>query len=543
MAEPTDQTVVRPEVMMLEGLLDEIAAGRLRVPRFQRPFVWGPEQMLELFDSIERGYPIGSILVWETTADVPSLEVLAGIPIPAPPSGGTVSYLLDGHQRLSTLFGALGNQEPAPGAYRGDWEIYRRLGESDHKGIRFQHWHRGGEPPGGLLPLTSVLRTMDFLGFARRLARNPDIADPDALVDEAEAFAMRIKSYKIAVIRLTGGSLSHAVEAFARLNSGGRQITPYEMVSALTYRPDRSHTFADRLLDIGQGTAVGGFGVFDLELIFRTVVALSGTDDVEDLRWADFAADVDTRLDDLAVRADAALTRTVEFLRYEAGVPDATLLPYPLQMLLLAIFFDRVPYPQRHEIRTLVRWFWATSWGGGLTSSRSMEFTAALHDMRYGVPEHTSVSSIGQVQPMPTDFERDDGRLRAYLVWEMREFPQRVGIDGEPIDMTALPGRAVLSGYNPIMKGGSNGPENWLMIPRRFRTYLGTTLRELPAKQLRRVVVSHGIPADALAHLMAGNAPAFLRARRAFLAERERAFMHEMGVEPSPLDAPDGHDA
>ncbi|GAA0377240.1 hypothetical protein Acor_30640 [Acrocarpospora corrugata] len=49
-----------PEIHYLEEILARISSGELRVPRFQRPFAWGPEQMLDLFDSIERGIPSGA---------------------------------------------------------------------------------------------------------------------------------------------------------------------------------------------------------------------------------------------------------------------------------------------------------------------------------------------------------------------------------------------------------------------------------------------------------------------------------------------------
>ena len=35
------------------------------LPAIQREFVWKPEQIVQLFDSIMRGYPISSFLFWE----------------------------------------------------------------------------------------------------------------------------------------------------------------------------------------------------------------------------------------------------------------------------------------------------------------------------------------------------------------------------------------------------------------------------------------------------------------------------------------------
>jgi hypothetical protein len=542
MGDPNGQGVVKPEVVMLESLLDDLAAGRLRVPRFQRPFVWEPEQMLDLFDSIERGYPIGSILVWETTTAVPSLDVVGGIDIPPPPQDTSVAYLLDGHQRLSTLFGSL-VKRPAP-AYDGSdaqWQIFRRLGQTQHAGVRFQHWQDEGDPPATLLPLQAVLRTMDFLSYARRLARTVTDSDvADGLVDEAERLAQEIKSYKIALIRLVGGSLSHAVEAFARLNSGGRQITPLNMVSALTYRPDTVLSLSDQIDVIRSGIAAGGFGDLPAETVFQTIVALTDEFDVWDARWADFSREVENRLTDLLARAESAITRAVQFLRYEAGVPLVDVLPYPLQLVLLAAFFDRVPYPGQEQVRELVRWFWGTSWSNLLRSVRSFDTWAQLATMRDGVLVHelSGALAVGRPRPFPAVFDPDHPRVRAYLLWEIREFGQRLDLEGGTIDVVDLLAKSGMAIFRPVFGVGSGGhTADRIVLPAVAGSPVRQQLRDLPVRELQQLAGSHGIPAEALAHLLTGDAIAFVRSRAAFLAERERTFMADMGVEPSPVDA------
>jgi Uncharacterized conserved protein len=84
-----EEFTIKPEVLLLEQLLEEVRSGRLRIPRFQRPYVWQPHQMLDLFDSIERGYPIGSILIWETSLRLPTLDQVAGIDVPPAPRGSS----------------------------------------------------------------------------------------------------------------------------------------------------------------------------------------------------------------------------------------------------------------------------------------------------------------------------------------------------------------------------------------------------------------------------------------------------------------------
>jgi hypothetical protein len=548
MGDQNEQGVVKPEVVMLETLLVDITAGRLRVPRFQRPFVWERGQMLDLFDSIERGYPIGSILTWETHALIPSLDTVAGIEIPSRRDDGPVSYLLDGHQRLSTLFGTLIKRPgPRDSSADGKWRIYRSLGPGTPRSrTKFQHWPSDTEPPITLLPMQAVLRTMDFLGYARKLSRGVEDADEaDALVDEAEQLAQQIKSYKIAVIRLVGGNLSHAVEAFARLNSGGREITAQDMVSALTYRPESVYSLSDRIDTIRRGIAASGFGALHRDLIFQAVVALGEADNTVNTRWSDFATDISGRLDDVVARADVAIARAVQFLRYEAGVSHTSLLPYQLQVVLIAVYLDRLPHPDRLQARALVRWFWATSWSGTLHSTAAFAYQANLVRVRdpRAFKDPVDEDFVGPATGFPASFDADHGRVRAYLSWELREFGQRLALDGQVVDAADLYTRSGPAAYRMIIEDGPWAPENAIMLASSPGVGVQDALRALPPRQLREVIVSHGIPADALAYLFAGDGAAFMKVRRAFLEARERAFMQEMGVEPPPIENYEADDA
>ncbi len=57
-------SISAPQIIPIYDLIDRVASGELRIPRFQRPYVWSPEDMIGLFDSIFNGYPIGSLLIW-----------------------------------------------------------------------------------------------------------------------------------------------------------------------------------------------------------------------------------------------------------------------------------------------------------------------------------------------------------------------------------------------------------------------------------------------------------------------------------------------
>jgi len=80
-------------------LLDDIRIKDLVLPEFQREYVWSREQAKQLMVSLFKGYPVGSLLFWKTD-DPPELKNLDELPEKL----GTVQIILDGQQRLTTLY-------------------------------------------------------------------------------------------------------------------------------------------------------------------------------------------------------------------------------------------------------------------------------------------------------------------------------------------------------------------------------------------------------------------------------------------------------
>ena len=74
--------------------VDDATQGTLNVPEFQRKYVWRASKVVDLVDSLWRGYPIGTLLLWESTYDSPQTAL------------GTQSgklWIVDGQQRVTSL--------------------------------------------------------------------------------------------------------------------------------------------------------------------------------------------------------------------------------------------------------------------------------------------------------------------------------------------------------------------------------------------------------------------------------------------------------
>ena len=540
MSQPTSDISVKPEIELLEDLLSEVANGRLRVPRFQRPFVWRPEQMLDLFDSIERGYPIGSILIWETSMAIPSLDEVGGLEVPPRPTNTAISYILDGHQRISSLYGSL--LRP-PNAARSSsqkdwmWWIYRVLGDRDQSGNSFRNWKFEVDPPYSYLPVRSLLRTMDFLTFARDLQERADSEiDVDALVSEAEQLAQKVKSYKVAVIRLVGGSLGHAVEVFSRLNSSGQGMTPDQMVSALTYGAGSPDSLAEQIESMLESLSSLGFGRIQSMTVFQAILAIAGEEDIQRARWDVLARRVKGKLADAVSRTEVALNQAVEFLMKDAGVPLARLVPYNAQLVLITAYFGENPNPSKGELHELQRWFWLTSWSGYFAGANTTQIKNALLEMQDFARCGTFPGVVDQApRQFPDRFDTRSARVRALLLWQLSEFREPIDTTGQTIDIVRILDRVDTQAYRHVVPQGrplASSPANRLVMPTRPHVSVKRAITSVEAGLRERFCASNGIPSSALEALERNDDEAFLRLRAEYLAEREQSFMRSWGANP-----------
>jgi 5-methylcytosine-specific restriction endonuclease McrA len=105
------------------GLLNQIADEEIVLPAIQRDFVWTEAQTATLLDSIMRGYPIGIALLWETYNDIQyrlfERDFRSGTvhSYRDNPDGRRLRVVLDGQQRLQSLYIALHGKRDGRTAY------------------------------------------------------------------------------------------------------------------------------------------------------------------------------------------------------------------------------------------------------------------------------------------------------------------------------------------------------------------------------------------------------------------------------------------
>jgi hypothetical protein len=533
-----DTPIVKPEVVFIEQLLDDISLGKIRIPNFQRPFVWKPSDMLELFDSIYKGYPIGSLLFWESTEQLMTRPEVGPMQVPDRETR-PLAYILDGQQRLATLFGTLRlPKEAAKGPKQDEWCWWIWF---DLKEQVFLHIPRmeSSAPEAWLIPLRSILKTVDFLEEARRIqAECPDEAP--GFIEEAERLAQKLKNYKLAITTIQGGRLDQAVQIFSRLNSLGQRVTPDQMVSALTYREDgETQPLANHIDDILERLSDYHFGNIRRMTVFRAILAAAGKD-VHRSEWEEIARSLGSDLPGAAEKAKDALWGATRFLYEELGVPGDRLLPYNNQLLLLSEFFCHCPEPSSQQNETLKKWFWLSSLSSWLASVNPTQLNLALKDMREfatNARQELPLQSFeALVRPFPNSYDLRSARVRALLIFMLTLKPLNPD-DGAPVENEQILHELDQRGlpemfYRPPQRALASSPANRLLVGRNAKRSVRERLRSFPEERRSHVLQSHGISLEAYQALRQNKAQDFIEDRANTLAQLEGSFIRQLGIRP-----------
>ena len=527
------RTEVVPEVVFLGKLVERVAAGKIRVPQFQRPFVWKQPDLIALLDSVRLGFPIGSILVWDTEQKIESGSRIGPVDI-SPRPEGLVGYLLDGQQRVSTLVGTLRLPSDAdPTVDQIDWGVYYDLDEREF--VRRQE-----ESPGPrYFPVRSLLDTAAFFNAGRHLSSDGDPVVAQRRLGEADRLANAFRDYQLPLIHIREADLESAVTVFARLNRTGRKMAADEMVSALTYQEGQFH-LAGMLSGFKSELGKRGFGNLDRVFLLRSVLAALDRD-IYAKDWADLMVKpaVREKLPEAFDAAARGIRLALDLLK-GLGVTSDRLLPYGLQLVLLGEFHRLCPRPDPATVELLTRWFWVTSftgWFGGVNTAQAKRALEEIRRLAQGAHEGFQVVDLDEpAQPFPDRFDARSARVRAFLLY-LASLRPRALRGGGVLDPGALLSRLGTDavGYvwsNPEPKNLVSSPANRMFVDAVHVGQAISALERLDDHLLRELLPTHDFPADGIDRLRNGDRAGLVEARLDTLIAGERRFLTERRVTP-----------
>lgn len=423
-------TRTRAMVYRIEDLVTLARQGRLRVPEFQRNFRWDRGDVLNLFDSIVKGYPVGSLLLWERPAE--QRELILGDLVISAPQVTDALWVVDGQQRITAIANAV-----SPDSY-ADSERFR---------LDFDLSRKAFVPAGGRpdlrVPLPVLFDLRQLLQWAQA---HPDSHEHISALND---IAVRLRDFSVPASIVAESDEKTLREIFDRTNNAGKKLKRAEVFHALFGDGGDQGLTIEAIAEELEATS---FGRIDDDTVLHAILARRHHDFTRDLRQ-EFTEERGAILDvprgetqEQAFQGGRqALRRAITFLQDRAGVPHVTFLPYKYLLTTLARFFAHHPAPHPRNEELMVRWFWraalaptifsgsATAMGRGFASriypadeSRSVQELLAL--VPDGFPYH---------RPEVDQFRTNTAATKVMLCALYQARPLRFS-DGAPFDAAVL---------------------------------------------------------------------------------------------------------
>lgn len=465
----------------LKDLLDGIASGQIQLPDFQRGWVWDDNHIRSLIASLTLSYPIGAVMFLEAGGVPFKPRLFTGVslqPAPAPKI-----LVLDGQQRLTSLYLALRSGQPVPTHTEKGTDI-RRLYFLDMA----RCLDESADREEAVLSVPETLQiTSDFgrkidldistpeLQYRQRLFPVALLFDIQGFMDWESGFSahyqfaaeamqfmqrfrndiwLRFQQCKVPAIELTQDTPREAVcQVFEKVNTGGVTLTVFELMTATfaadefnlrddwEARQERLTTKHDVLTAVDGTsflTAVTLLAGYRHHKAHGTPVSCKRAD-VLRLPLEDFKA--------LADELEQGFKRAAELLA-EEKIFDERSLPYATQLIpLSAICAYLADRTAQHGVKQkLLRWYWSGVFGelyGGASETR---FAMDIQDVIAWIEGGGEPRTVRDANFAPTRLLSLQSRLAAAykgLAALVMKQGARDFVSGTPIDLNTYFNNAI----------------------------------------------------------------------------------------------------
>jgi len=219
----------KPDSKKYSDLISEIQKGIIKIPKFQRDFVWSIDKTAKLLDSILKGYPIGTFILWQTDERINDIKNIGNLEIPQTPDGTKVQYVLDGQQRITSLYAAyLGAEIQKIGEKKitnySDIVVNLDVDITENGDQVIS-----AEPTG-----EKHISLNDVLNFSYSKAKALSDRFSEKELEKIDGYSTAFKTYEFSTVVLRKEDIDSAIEVFTRINTGGQTLTLFEIMSAKT---------------------------------------------------------------------------------------------------------------------------------------------------------------------------------------------------------------------------------------------------------------------------------------------------------------------
>lgn len=363
-------------VTKVRQLIEDYRAGRVVIPEFQREYVWKKSRAPKLIDSLYRGYPISSLLLWVTTTDARPRRK-----DPRPSRTGLTNWLIDGQQRVITLSRCLSGDEGIEVVFHPENQSFRLANAATS---RDSNWFRLAE-----------IWDDDLY---RNLRRNLIGARVEAREAQFER-VRRILDYEIPIVRMIDHSFEDAVNAFSRINTLGVKLKAEDIESA-HIAARHSGFIADHVAPFLEHIRQQGFTRLNVMHLFRACAFIAVPDGrsrtpLHELKTQDVMT--------AWSKTKQAVNETINLVRSELGLVNMNVL-WSGSLLVPLMALCAIQSPKERHAKPMMAW---------------LAIAALLH--RYSKSAESALDqdlkacrTVDPIGALLSNVRSDQGKIRVY---------------------------------------------------------------------------------------------------------------------------------
>ncbi|WP_416982742.1 GmrSD restriction endonuclease domain-containing protein [Streptomyces sp. T028] len=305
-------------------LITQIAAGEIMLPEIQRGYVWKASQVARLIESLYRGYPAGSLLFWKTGQLAETRGAAIGVSQALP--SVMPLYLLDGQQRLTSLFRVLTDHAEAQVVFNIETEAFQNQSAATRRNKKWIKVYDVVGPDSDVFAIHGELKGVG-------------LAIPDSEIGRRLSALQKITQRDFHMEVLHDFEYEEVADIFVRVNSGGRALKTTDL--ALATLSARTPGFLGQLEAESARWATRGYGALDVNFLIKALTLSLSTTGKRLASVAKLTAASKETVEAGWENVQRGLSRVVPLLEERLLIPTTALVPSLAALHPLILFYGR----------------------------------------------------------------------------------------------------------------------------------------------------------------------------------------------------------
>jgi hypothetical protein len=400
-------------------LRSKLLDGNIKLPPFQRDFVWKKDQVIDLLDSIKNDYPIGSILLWESKDKLAYQRDIGGYKLPDVEEDYPVNYVLDGQQRITSIFGVFAEGEIIEDTlieqdiFQVFYDLREKIFITDKP-----------EDEGAYIPLNILFNNSKFIAH---------IIDLDEKARKSATDLQSIfQNYEVPTVTIKKRSKDEVGLIFERINNTGTKLSSLELMIAWTWAEE--FNLRDAFENIFDILVEKNFGDIKEKVILQCLGAI-----IRETTKIKFVLELKPQsVRDSIENLTRSLEKAIDFISTQFNCTHLDFLPRVQMLVPLVYFFNQTNSVDAVQSKKLKQWFWSVAFSDRYSASTDQRMDDDIIFMKKisqsnfkDLREYTHQLSVDGLTSIV--FSKSNSYVKAFLLLMAQKNPKDL-TNGQSID-------------------------------------------------------------------------------------------------------------